>query len=354
MHSIAIATEETYTSSGSVGTYYDDQRLRAELESRGHRVEIIDWEDRNVELLVFDSIFVSSTWNGCENPSKYVAWIKSCERDRHRRLINDRAVIEAGFTKYHYWQKLEQILAENPDIQKLGHLTPTRFFCDDPSQADSTVELLAGRVLSDILAELDQDPQWVEANIVLKPVISADGIDTFVYNRFDRPIPIDDEKRARFVLDNANDANKIFHRLATDNNRKGVVLQTYVDGVEEGEYSLTILGRTCSHAVQKPRLFKGDGSSRRKLVPLDQLPAKMCRFAEEIVGLLDYRFGSGAITRARVDLFNQNDTVVLCELECVEPNTNMRVVANTDEKMADAIVQTYADVIEKRTAELVA
>jgi hypothetical protein len=38
-------------------------------------------------------------------------------------------------------------------------------------------------VRPNVLADLDRDPDWAQANLVVKPIISADGVDTFVYNR---------------------------------------------------------------------------------------------------------------------------------------------------------------------------
>jgi hypothetical protein len=99
-------------------------------------------------------------------------------------------------------------------------------------------------------------------------------------------------------------------------------------------------------------LFKGDGSTRRQVVSLDRLPGSMLPFAEKLVGWLDGHFGAGAVSRARVDLFNQHGTPVLCELECVDPNTNIRVVAHHNARLADSIVQEYANVVEQRTAAL--
>jgi hypothetical protein len=352
MNRIAIAAETEYTPHGRVGPWFDDQLLQGALAARGHQVDIISWEDTTLNPLCFDAIFVSSTWNSCVDPSAFTAWLDACEQDSQRRLINDRVVLDAGFVKYRYWHLLERALHSNPAIQMLGQLTPSRFYVDGAVVENGGVEPLSGRRLADVLAELDRDPQWAQASIVLKPVISADGIDTFVYNRHGYAIPIDEKKRAQFVLGSAEDADATFVRLARDRGRHGVLLQPYMDGVEAGEYSLTILGRSCTHAIQKPKLFKGDGSSRRQVVALDRLPGSMLPFAEKLVEWLDGHFGAGAVSRARADLFNQHGTPVLCELECVAPNTNIWVVAHHNASLADSIVQEYANVIEQRTAVL--
>lgn len=353
MSTIAIAAEAAYTPEGSAGPWFDDQQLQLALEERGHRVNIINWEDSTVDLTQFDAIFVSSTWNGCAQPDAFMAWLDACERDGQQRLINDRDVLDAGFVKYRYWHVLERALQQKLATTALGQLTPSRFYIAGDS-IPAGVESLGERNLERILATLDHDPQWAQANIVIKPVISADGIDTFVYNRFGRAIPIDDEKRAQFVISRPQQAEATFLRLAYDTVRGGVLLQPYMQGVESGEYSLTFLGDRCTHAVQKPKLFKGDGSRRRQVIRLDALPLGMLAFAEQLVALLHHHFGEGAVSRARVDLFDQDGTPVLCELECVDPNTNIRIVAQHDAIVAQAIIQSYAQVIATRAAELIA
>ncbi|MEJ2741838.1 MAG: hypothetical protein P8176_04970 [Gammaproteobacteria bacterium] len=329
----------------------DDVRLQEALVARGHQVDIINWENVEPNLQRFDAIYVSSTWNSCHNPSAFINWLTDCEQDGKPRLINDRAVLDAGFVKYRYWRLLEQALHCNPALQMLGQLTPSRFYLDDPVKQEG-VEPLDGGNLTDVLAQLDGDPQWARANVVLKPVVSADGIDTFLYNRLERAIPIDEEKRSQFVLENAKDADAAFMRLACNRERHGVLLQPYMDGVEAGEYSLTIIGNKCTHAIQKPKLFKGDGASRRQLIELDRLPGSMLSFAEKLVACLDSHFGAGSVSRARVDLFDQQGVPVLCEIECTDLNMNIQAVATQNARRADSIVQAYANVIEQRAAAL--
>jgi hypothetical protein len=348
---IAIAAAAAYTPTGANGPWFDDQLLHESLVGAGHEATIISWETSNIDLLQFDAIFVSSTWNGCTDPQAFRAWLDACEADGRQRLINDRAVLDTGFVKSRYWRMLEHALAQDATLRALGRLTPSRFYIAGDAGLDAA-EALAGRSLADVLAELNSDPQWAESNLVLKPVISADGIDTFVYNRFNRTILIDDAKRAQFVLTTSAQAEAVLQRLAGDTLRDGAVLQPYMRGVEAGEYSLTVLGGACTHAVRKPKLFKGDGSSRREMIALADLPSGMLAFAEGLVGWMDTQFGPDSLSRARVDLFDQDGVSVLCELECVDPNTNLRLVAQRDEAAAQQIGRRYADVIAARAATL--
>lgn len=124
-------------------------------------------------------------------------------------------------------------------------------------------------------------------------------------------------------------------------------------GVETGEYSLTFLGGVCTHAVRKPPLFNGDGSARRRVVDLPDLPPRLLGFATQIMGCMHDHFGAEAISRARIDLFDQDGEPVLCELECADPNTNIRLVAEQrGPDAAQAIFARYAPVIADRAASL--
>ncbi|NTU79709.1 MAG: hypothetical protein HGA45_09960 [Chloroflexales bacterium] len=351
-YTIAIAVEATYAPGGSIGPWHDDIALRAALARLGHRAVIISWEDPAIDLRQFDAIYVSSTWNTSAHGAAFRFWLDACERDGRRRLINDRAVLDAGEAKYQYWSLLEAALRQRPELQALGQLTPSRFYIQGMSP-DPAVKNLAGRGLAAILAGLDQEAPWGDTDLVLKPARSGDGHATFVYNRSGRAIPIDDDKRAEFVITAPNQAEAVFQRLAADHARGGVILQPYMRGVEAGEYSLTFFGPTCVHAVRKPPLFKGDQSSRRQVLDGKQLPARMRAFAEGLVGCLQAHFGAGAISRSRVDLFDQAGVPVLCELECVAPNTNLHLVARQwGLTVALALFDDYAEVIAARAGQL--
>ncbi|KAB8333756.1 hypothetical protein SD80_011935 [Scytonema tolypothrichoides VB-61278] len=342
---IAIAADRAYTAEGEHGPWYDDQGLQAALKALGHQVRIISWEDPRVDLQSFDAIYVSTTWSGCRTPDVFQAWLDACEADGRRRLINDRAVIDAGFVKKRYWHVLERAFDQNPHLASLGRLTPSRFF--DTTSGQTGDDFVA------VLAEVDSDAEWAAANLVLKPVISADGIDTYVYNRFHRPIPIDEAKRAQFVLSSFTQASATFQRLAASGDRGGVLLQPYMTGVEAGEYSLTFLERRCVLAAQKPPLFKGDGSARRRIVDLPDVPPRLLRFAEHVLAAFANTFASETISRTRLDLFDQAGVPMLCELETVDPNTNIRLVAEQrGVAAAQTIFAEYARVIAARAAAL--
>jgi hypothetical protein len=112
-----------------------------------------------------------------------------------------------------------------------------------------------------------------------------------------RSIPTDAEKRDAFVLETFAQAEAVFQRLAADPKRGGVLVQPYMPGVETDEYWLTFLGGSCTHAVRKPPLFKGDGSTRRRAVDLPDLQPRLLAFAEQMLGWMRNHFGADSLQR---------------------------------------------------------
>jgi hypothetical protein len=351
-YKIAIAAYGKYATRG---TYWDDDAwLRLELEQRGHHVDIIDWHDEQVMLTDYQGIFVSSTWDIPSNPSAFERWLDLCEADGVKRLINASHLLRHGIRKYDYLSDLIAWFGET--LSTSGSVVPTRFYVKQPLDiAVRNLEAVGSRNLRDILAELDQSPLWRGKSIVIKPVTSASGKNTFLYDRSQ------DGRVLTYyphdVMREHEAAAAIFDRILDDPTSNGVILQTFI--ANEGEYSLTFFERTFSHAVRKPAGFKADRSLDRKFVERDQLPSGMVDFARQILYELEQRYGSSSLTRTRIDLFVEMSTEghsypVVSEVEFVEPNTNIRIV-NRDkgESAREKVVARFADAIEKRVKELV-
>ncbi|MEM8671987.1 MAG: hypothetical protein AAGG48_31000 [Planctomycetota bacterium] len=381
---IALAAEAKYVNR----LWFDDRKLLAELKNRGHHVQVIDWQDKEQRVDHFDSIFICTTWNGCHHPRDYIRFLNKCNAGKPR-LINDREVLGIGFSKSFYWPLLEQLLERNEHDGTNpsgvdGTLTKSHFFVDgEPITAGGCEESLDGRSLCDILEELE----WDTRRIVLKPAISASGFNTFVYVP-EGAKPIDATQvrpgKEAFVLRCKNDARRTFVKLARNTINNGVVLQPYVDAVESedcAEHSMVVIGGKCVHAVKKMPLFGGCRTKDRTFIPTrdedrKRIPVndnnnekvkEMREFAEYLVQQLANEFGKNSVSRARADIFYHEGRPTLCELECVDPNTNLEVVltGNLEAGGGDSrevvafrkqalreIVEEYARVIEERTATL--
>ena len=349
MRHIAIITEAGYSPGNRQRAWFDDAGLAKALNRLGHKTDVLAWTRKAHDWRRYDALFVSTTWDACDRPQAFLDWLESAEADGHKRLINAREVLIDGFLKYRYMTKLEQRFRK--DVQKpKGFITPSKFVLSSQNP-DEGLEPLSDRKLADILAELGQTDPWLKADIVLKPGISADGKDTFLYKRYSHDLLL--AATARNAVLDAEEAEKVFQRLARNSRRGGVIVQPYMRGVERGEYSLTYFENSFSHAVHKPAGFKQTDSQKRKMVEAADLPEHMLEFADYSVKQFRELYGAENVTRLRVDLFDEEGVPVLCELEAVEPNTNISVVArDRGAAHANSVFKAYAAAIDKRVRAL--
>ncbi|OJW01983.1 MAG: hypothetical protein BGO52_00430 [Sphingobacteriales bacterium 44-61] len=299
--------------------------------------EIVNWNGTN-QWDQYDSIFVCSTWDIPKDPQKFLDWL-----DKRERLINDKAVLIDNVIKSRYLSHLIQIIGE--DYLKGNAITPSLFYSRKGNPVDN-IKATGGSSLDDLLGERDNSPLWQGKPVVIKPVISADGIDTCIYNR--NNIPIQLMKDQQHLLQGP-EAQQHFDRLLDRADLRGVILQPYLSGVEQGEYSLIFLAGKFSHAIQKPNGFRQDDSTKRVPVSLASLPTGMIDFCHLLLKVMSQKYRKGSLTRVRVDLFQQGDHFVLCELECTEPNMNLQRFSSKEQ---DSLFQEYASAIKNRTLEL--
>ncbi|MEM6285481.1 MAG: hypothetical protein AAF787_25040, partial [Chloroflexota bacterium] len=345
MHRIAIATESKYVEKKP---WDEDGWLKAALEGRGHTVDIIDWMDDSINVQDYDAIFVSSTWNIPDAPSQFEDWLKRCEIGKPR-LINPYAVLAEGIKKYDYMGLLLKQFGEVESDD--GSIVPTRFYTvSPPPRGVYNLETLNGRTLEQILETLDKTDLWRGKDIVLKPATSADGKHTYVYNRSGNDVMVKAEYKDR-ILTTLREAEAEFDRIMQDPNSNGIMVQVYMPAVENGEYSLTFFDGQFSHAVQKPPGFRADNSNLRRLRKPDEI---MLAFAMRAIQYICDKFEVETLTRCRVDLFyGDNRCPILCELEFVDPNMNIkRVNEELGEAKRNEVVSNLADAIERRTREL--
>lgn len=338
---IAIATQSAYTSPHT--PWEDDGWLKDELARRGHIVEMLDWQNPATALEQFDAIYVSTTWNIPEDPDAFLQFLVRCEQDGKTRLINAARILSDNIVKSRYMESLRRQMSGQSGPR--GSITPSRFYAHHPAPADE-IESLDGRSFGDILRTLDTHPDFAGQDIVLKPIISGDGFETYIYHRSSRPL----QAKPDHLLDHAS-AEALFNRLTHATKNRGIILQPYLPAIERGEYSLIFFGEQLSHAIHKPTGFRADNVRARQYVPPSALPTGMKPFAAHILELCRHTYGADAITRARLDLLDGENGPILCELECTEPNTNLGCINENDRP---AFIALYADAIEQRAQSLAA
>lgn len=283
MAHIALLTLEDRT-----GYVIDDALVVQELVRRGLHAEEIPWSAPGVDWSRFDLVIVRTTWDYHLRPAEF---------------LDALAVIEASGTTL-----------ENPRDLIVWNLDK-RYLRDLASRGVPIVP----SVWSDVRGMRDFTALFAElgsTEIVVKPVVSANAVDTF---RLREPLGAD-------IVDTLT-------RTFAD---RPWFAQPFVQSVlTDGEISLFYFGGTLSHAVRKVpktgdfRVQEDHGGDITSLGITDDLRIA----AERVIHAL-----SPLPFQARVDLVRLDDgSLALMELEMIEPSLYFRCDAASPARFADAI-----------------
>ena len=267
-----------------------DDRLAAEaLRARGAEVVPAIWNDVNEDWPAFDLVVIRSTWDYHTKYTEFLAWLDALDAGGVR-VAND--------TKTLRWNADKRYLKhfEERDV----NVIPTAFV--DCGATDELIEILRGN-------------RWHEA--VVKPVVSATAYKTW-----------------RTTLATARDDQQKFEKLVS---AAGVMVQPFVAEIEtEGEWSFQFFGGAFSHAVVKRaqpgeyRVQEEYGGSIEPAVPPDHLLSEATRYILESPSTPDY---------ARVDAVSVGGSLMLMELELIEPDLHFKYDENAPARFAERVMR---------------
>jgi glutathione synthase/RimK-type ligase-like ATP-grasp enzyme len=270
----------------------DDDRLLADaLSARGVAVHAIPWSDPAARWRDFDAVVVRSCWDYFHRASEFHAWLDRVETDGVR-MQNESRILR--------WN------AEKTYLRDLGAdgipVSPTRW-------------LDAGSRTS--LADLRRDTGWAE--LVVKPTVSGGAHRTW------RSTP-ETEMADHIRFTETIDAG-------------AVMVQPFVPEIErEGEWSLVFFAGAYSHAVLK-RPCAGDFRVQREhggtLEPAEPAASVIAAAARAVAAI---PFGTDAPLYARVDGCVVDGSLLLMELEVLEPELFLRCAPGAAGRLADALL----------------
>ena len=250
------------------GTSEDDQLLLAALEQIGIAAVPLIWDDDAVAWRDFDFVLIRSIWDYHLKHARFLRWLDQLD-EAGVRVCNSTAIAR--------WNSDKRYMLE---LQQRGvRVTPTRLV----RQHDAVT-----------LAALIAETGWQEA--VVKPVISSSGHETWFMNN-----PATPADEARFAEQVA---------------RMDVLVQEFAAGVQAGELSFVFLGGRYSHTVLK----RAAGSEFRVqvehggTVEAVQPPGEQIDWAQSVLAHIP-----DPCSYARVDAVAAGDSLMLMELELLEP-----------------------------------
>lgn len=283
MPRIALLTLEDRT-----GYVIDDEIAVAELLRRGYDAAEVPWSDPGVDWSTYDLVIVRTTWDYHLRPDEFLEALARIEASG-TILENPRALVVWNLDK-RYLRELE---AQGVSI------VPTVW--GDGGAAEDFAALF---------------PQLGHQEIVVKPVVSANAVDTFRLRA-----PLTDDQAAELV------------RTFAD---RPWLAQPFVQSVlDEGELSVFYFDGRLSHAIRKVpmsgdfRVQEEHGGSIADVPITDELR----RAADHVIHTV-----RPVPFQARVDLVRIADgTLALMELEMIEPSLYFRTHPEAPANFARAV-----------------
>ena len=267
-----------------------DDRLAAEaLAAKDVDVVPAIWDDDRTDWSTFQAVVVRSTWDYHTKYADFIGWLDALDA-AGVKSINDTQTLRWNADK-RYLQHFES---------RGVNVIPTVY-----------VESASDRTLIEIL----RVNRWHEA--VVKPVVSATAYKTW---RTTLATAVDDEER--------------FQRLL---GTSAAMVQPFVSEIEsEGEWSFQFFGGAFSHAVIKRaqpgeyRVQEEYGGTIEAAPPPDHLLNEATRYIVEAPFTPDY---------ARVDAVSVGGTLMLMELELIEPDLHFKYDPDAPARFAERVVR---------------
>ena len=272
----------------------DDRYLVDALVARGTSVDERSWSDPAARWEGYDAVLVRSCWDYFHRPAEFHRWLDALET-RGARVFNATPTLR--------WN------ADKAYLRDLGA-------CGVPVIPTHWIDRGAASSLDDVRRRTG----W--SDLVVKPAVSGGAHRTW---RTSSGEPGDDERLAEMAADGT------------------VLIQPLVDEIEsEGEWSLVFIDGRFSHAVIKRprsgdfRVQKEHGGTVEPIAPPASIIADAARALDAV------RPEGEVPLYARVDGCVVDGTLMLMELEVLEPELFLRTDPGAGERLAAALLARLA------------
>ena len=253
------------------GKVSEDILLKHELNKLNVDVDIVSWEDPNINYEKYNIVVIRSIWGYQNNINAFVKWLDLLKK-QDVVVINDLDIIKNTLSKKDQFNIL--------DKYKISHIE-TKF-------------ITKKQIKTSLLDWFDQN--CLNELYVFKPMISASGSNTLIVD-----------------AKNKNSLDKIYQSVLAEENN-GIMVQPYINGIEEGEISLIFIDKKFSHAIRRHSgVF--DGFIRIGEIPYNLIDQKLLNIAQNIVNLTEFQ----NITFCRLDFVKNEDDYLIMEIECIDP-----------------------------------
>jgi glutathione synthase/RimK-type ligase-like ATP-grasp enzyme len=271
----------------------DDEHAIAPLADLGWEVSTLSWRQRQWAWSAFDMVVIRSTWDYWSDVAGFLDVLRLIETES--LLENPLELVRWNLSKTYM-----------KDLERSGvGVVPT---------------LWPGRPTAGMLQACFEELELEE--LVIKPVIGANGEDAFRISR--------------------EDSQSSLERIAAFFGERDAMIQPFMARVlTEGEFSLFYFNGDFSHAILKvpaPNEFRSQEERGAEVIPVTPEPLLLERGAQAVATI------STAPLYARIDFVrDENDDFRVMEMELIEPSMYLRTDPSAPARFAAAIDQRFRE-----------
>jgi len=271
----------------------DDLIIRDNLINNGYNATIVSWEDKSVNWLEFDVVFIRTVWNSSINYKKYCCFLEQL-KSFGVKVINDVDIIKDNICKQY-----------NNDNKELLYIESNykKFY----SSVFNTVN------------------NMIDSSLVLKPIIGESSYHVYRFNK--DGIKTKNSKKLSFIV------KKIFKDYKKYGN-PGIIIERFNEDIYLGEYCVYYFNNHIVYCIKKfPSVFQ----ERKPIEYIDDIPKKIITYIKNNK-LIEGNYG-------RIDVL-YNKKVYLMEVERNDPDLYLRRLdTDTCDKVLTEIIKMISGVL---------
>ena len=276
-----------YLTMDDISDFVTDADLSFEpMRALGWSVDMVSWRDPAVDWNLYDAVYICTPWDYPEDPDAFFDVLERIDASG-ALLVNSLDLVNWNLEKT-YLRDLES---------RGATIVPSLWF--EHYDPDAVAAAFA---------------TFGTDRVVIKPVVGANAVDTFVL----------DARLAEAMRD----------KLASTFEARACVMQPFIANIQvEGEYSLFFLAGAYSHAIRKVpesgdfRVQEEHGADILSV----EAPDRLIDEATHVVGMVEPQ-----PVYVRADFVRDGDDYLLMELELIEPSLYLRTNAGAPERFARA------------------
>lgn len=299
------------------GKINEDIWLRDALLSLGEQSEIVSWENKDIIWSDYKSAVLRSCWGYHNRIDDFLKFLEKLDL-LQIRLFNDTQIVRWNIQKNLQFK----------DLNSFGIKTvPTIFLQNDALNFKKAIA----------------DNGWEKyESLVIKPDISGSGDRTYIVSQ---NANISGFKNNLSV----EEAEHIFQTFASEKRIRGVMIQPFMPGIFEGEYSFVFIDSELTHiAIRHPGIF-GDKKDPVE-IKKSQIPNDMMLFADQCqraINRISDTIKKGYIPLySRCDIVRSGSQLFLMEAEMAEPDLLIKTISS-DQARKNVINKIANSVLER-------